>query len=42
MWDILSRDLKRAAKEGDAARLIKATRPSNDAPDDIPVLEDRL
>ncbi|MGE4314244.1 MAG: helix-turn-helix domain-containing protein [Pseudobdellovibrionaceae bacterium] len=42
LWDILSRDLKRAAKELDNQSSNRPTRTSQEAPEDLPVLEDRL
>lgn len=43
LWDVLSRDLKRAAKEQDEARQRpKATIPKVPPPEELPVLEDRL
>lgn len=43
LWDILSRDLKRAAKElDDAKEQPKPTNPKVLPPEEMPILEDRL
>ena len=42
MWDILSRDLKRAAKRIEEEQLKRITRPKAPPPEEMPVLVDRL
>ncbi len=42
MWDILSRDLKRAAKQLEEEKQKHATRPKVTLPEEAPTLEDRL